>query len=133
MKSEAQKTSKKEGKSTMEELDRKIYTLLKRIGVPASLDGHAYISTALHILLDKGYHRIPITGPDGLYARIAKQHNTTPGRVERSIRHAAEAVFLRISPELSEQIFGASIDPHKGKLPNGDFLHQLALEIKYAQ
>lgn len=117
----------------MEELDRKIYALLKRIGVPARLDGHAYIAAALHILLDKNYHHLPITGPYGLYAKIAEQYDTTPGRVERSIRHAAETVFLRISPELSEQIFGASIDPQKGKLPNGDFLHQLALEIKYAQ
>ena len=116
----------------MDELDRKIYTLLKRIGVPADIDGYDYIFHAIRILVDNGYRSIPITKPGGLYDQIAARYKTMPLRVERSIRHAVELTFDRIPYTVSEQVFGATIDPMKGKLTNSDFIRQLALEIRYS-
>lgn len=122
----------KKGNMTMEELDHKIYTLLNRIGVPTNLCGYDYVFSAVRIVVNNGYALSRLTGSDGLYAKIAKQCNSTAERVERCIRHAIDVTFNeRISPELALQLFGSSYNPSKGKTTSGDFIRNLALNLRY--
>ena len=66
--------------------------LLKRLGISPRLDGSAYILEAvLHCrdeMLLKNLSR-------GLYAELARRMNTTPSRVERSLRSAIHIAYDR--------------------------------------
>jgi two-component system response regulator (stage 0 sporulation protein A) len=75
------------------QMDMVISEKLNQLGVPASLKGYRYMITAIkEVLRDE-------TMLDGvtkiLYPQIAKEHNSTPQRVEKAIRHAIEVAWAR--------------------------------------
>ena len=65
---------------------------------------------------------------------IANKYESTPPRIERSIRHAIDISWNRGNWELMEKIFGNSIDIEKAKPTNSEFIITIAdmlkLEIK---
>lgn len=63
-----------------------------------------------------------------LYPMIANRVGSTPGRVERAMRHAIESAFDRGDPLVVEGIFGYTLSPNKGKPTNWEFVSRMARE-----
>lgn len=60
-----------------------------------------------------------------LYKAVAEKRNTTPSRVERAIRHAAEYVFYNGDTDDLRTWFGGRIDRESGKMTNGSLIAAL--------
>ena len=69
-------------------LEKKITYYLRNLDIPANFKGYAYTRYALMYLCRIGNRIISVT--KDLYPAVAKEYETTPGRVERAIRHAIE-------------------------------------------
>ena len=65
-----------------------------------------------------------------LYPTIAKQHNTTPSRVERAIRHAIEVAWSRGKMDTIDELFGYTVSYGKGKPTNSEFVALIADKIR---
>ena len=65
-----------------------------------------------------------------LYPSIAKQHKTTPSRVERAIRHAIEVAWSRGKMDTIDDLFGYTVSNGKGKPTNSEFVALIADKIR---
>ena len=65
-----------------------------------------------------------------LYPTIAKNHKTTPSRVERAIRHAIEVAWGRGKMDTLEELFGYTVSSGKGKPTNSEFVALIADKIR---
>ena len=65
-----------------------------------------------------------------LYPTIAKQHNTTPSRVERAIRHAIEVAWSRGKMDTIDELFGYTVNHGKGKPTNSEFIAMISDKIR---
>ena len=68
-----------------------------------------------------------------LYPSIAKKCNTTPSRVERAIRHAIEVAWNRGKIDAIDELFGYTINNHKGKPTNSEFIALIADRLRLEQ
>lgn len=102
-------------------MEKKIFDILNKVGVPCDLKGRLYIETALEIVNEKGI----ISTTKELYPDIAKRLGTTPSRVERAIRHAIEVCFYNTKPDTLFEFFGNTINIQTGKLTNSEFIYGL--------
>lgn len=113
-------------------LETKVTNILHEIGVPAHIRGYHYMREA--IIMAIGDIDVLNYITKELYPSIAKKCNTTPSRVERAIRHAIEVAWSRGRIEVIDSLFGYTINNHKGKPTNSEFIalisDKLRLEIK---
>ncbi len=109
--------------------EKRISEKLRKLGMPANLYGFSYTKTAIELIAEDENHLHRITKT--LYPTIAKQHNTTPCRVERAIRHAVEMMFL--NGDLNELATLGVPKARDGKLTNGEFLGALYEYLKYEE
>ena len=65
-----------------------------------------------------------------LYPTIAKQHKTTPSRVERAIRHAIEVAWSRGNMDYINSLFSYTVSTGKGKPTNSEFIALVADKIR---
>jgi hypothetical protein len=70
----------------IENLDYKISTFLKEIGIPARYSGYSYLREGIKLLINEPNMKITKT----LYPEIAEMYNVSYAGVERSIRYAIE-------------------------------------------
>ena len=61
-----------------------------------------------------------------LYPALAKAHRTTPGAIERSMRHSIEKAWSRGDYHAQSRYFGYSIDPDTGRPTVGEYMARLA-------
>jgi len=113
-------------------LEAKITGILHEIGVPAHIRGYHYMREAIMMAVEDLDILNYVTKE--LYPTIAKKCNTTPSRVERAIRHAIEVAWSRGKVEVIDSMFGYTINNHKGKPTNSEFIALIAdrmrLELK---
>jgi len=113
-------------------LETKVTSILHEIGVPAHIRGYHYMREAIMMAVEDIDVLNYITKE--LYPTIAKKCNTTPSRVERAIRHAIEVAWSRGKVDVIDQMFGYTINNHKGKPTNSEFIaliaDRLRLELK---
>ncbi len=113
-------------------LESKVTSMLHEIGVPAHIRGYNYMREAIMMAINDMDILNYITKE--LYPSIAKKCNTTPSRVERAIRHAIEVAWNRGKIDAIDNLFGYTINNHKGKPTNSEFIaliaDQLRLELK---
>ena len=113
-------------------LETKVTGILHEIGVPAHIRGYHYMREAIMMAVEDIDVLNYITKE--LYPTIAKKCNTTPSRVERAIRHAIEVAWSRGKVDVIDQMFGYTINNHKGKPTNSEFIaliaDRLRLELK---
>lgn len=69
-------------------LEAKVSNFLHELGIPANIRGYIYLREAISLVTEENELINGVTKI--LYPMIAKQHQTTPSRVERAIRHAIE-------------------------------------------
>jgi two-component system response regulator (stage 0 sporulation protein A) len=102
-----------------------IREVLISLGVRTNVLGYTYLISAIQ----KVYYD-PITYREitsCLYPAISKEHNTSPARVERAIRHAIEiGVDESCSMDSFKTVFGNSIAYNRGKPTNAHFISGVA-------
>lgn len=113
-------------------LEARVTNILHEIGVPAHIRGYHYMREAIMMAVNDLDVLNYITKE--LYPSIAKKCNTTPSRVERAIRHAIEVAWSRGRVDAIDNIFGYTVNNHKGKPTNSEFIaliaDRLRLELK---
>ncbi len=114
------------------DLETRVTNILHEIGVPAHIRGYHYMREA--IIMAIGDIDVLNYITKELYPSIAKKCNTTPSRVERAIRHAIEVAWSRGRIDAIDSLFGYTINNHKGKPTNSEFIaliaDRLRLELK---
>lgn len=114
-------------------LETDVTNIIHEIGVPAHIKGYQYLRDAIMMSVENTEMLNSITKM--LYPTIAKQHKTTPSRVERAIRHAIEVAWSRGKMDTIDALFGYTVNNGKGKPTNSEFVALIAdkirLEYKY--
>lgn len=107
-------------------INRMIVEEVRRLGIPAHLQGYEYIKQGL-VLEDPSVLNSVTTS---LYPKVAQEYGTTASRVERSIRHALEMALFRNATGYIEKLFRPYINPNTGKVTNSEFLAIVAETIR---
>lgn len=100
--------------------EQNIIDLFNKIGVPAHLKGYDYLLKSVRIILEdpsavKALKR-------KVYMTVAEQFDSTPERVERTIRNAIELTWNRGDIRLLTDVFGSEITDEKPWPSNSEFL-----------
>ena len=114
------------GSLRKDKLSYKIRDVLQKIGIPQHILGYRYLSEAIILFYkDKNYIHSMTTK---LYPEIAKKCNTSPSRVERSIRHALKVATSTVEFKTTkDKIFKVK----NKKLSNSYAIAALTEYIKY--
>lgn len=105
-----------------------IIRTLQEFGVPANLSGYLYLRTGMEILLENPSKISSMTKE--VYPEIAKEHGTTPSRVERAIRHVIERTFDNLGVDGLVDRLGPCASIRKGKATNSEFMAALAEDLR---
>ena len=109
-------------------LETDVTNIIHEVGVPAHIKGYQYLRDA--IIMSVTDMEMPNSITKILYPTIAKQHQTTPSRVERAIRHAIEVAWSRGKMDTIEELFGYTVSGGKGKPTNSEFIALIADKIR---
>ncbi len=111
-----------------DQLEADVTAVIHEIGVPAHIKGYQYLRDAIMLAVKDSKMLSGITKL--LYPTIAKEHKTTPSRVERAIRHAIEVAWSRGKMDTLEEWFGYTVSARKGKPTNSEFIALVADRIR---
>ena len=109
-------------------MDEKISNIFITVGIPAHIKGYQYLRDAIMMAVEDMNMLNSITKI--LYPTIAKNHQTTPSRVERAIRHAIEVAWSRGKMDTIDELFGYTVSVGKGKPTNSEFIEPIADNIR---
>ncbi len=109
-------------------LEVMVTEIIHEIGVPAHIKGYQYLRSSIMMAVKDMDILNSITKQ--LYPSIAKEHETTPSRVERAIRHAIEVAWGRGKTDTINELFGYSINSGKTKPTNSEFIALIADKIR---
>ena len=110
------------------DLEVEVTGFMREIGIPANIKGYQFIRHAVMLAVKDRDIINSITKQ--LYPQIAKEHNTTPSRVERAIRHAIEVTWSRGQLDTINSLFGYTINLDKGKPTNSEFIAMVADKLR---
>ncbi len=129
-KTEVRRPAAAEVKSARSEqdLETDVTNMIHEIGVPAHIKGYQYLRDAIMMSVEDMNMLNAVTKI--LYPTIAKNHQTTPSRVERAIRHAIEVAWSRGKMDTIEELFGYTVSGSKGKPTNSEFIALIADRIR---
>ena len=94
------------------------------VGIPANAQGYQYLRSAIILVFQHPDYTNAITKQ--LYPIVAKQFDTTPARVERSIRHAIEIAWNRGKIDKINGVFGIELFGKYDKPTNGELIALMA-------
>ena len=109
-------------------LETDVTNMIHEICVPAHIKGYQYLRDAIMMAVEDMSMLNSITKI--LYPTIAKNHQTTPSRVERAIRHAIEVAWSRGKMDTIDELFGYTVSVGKGKPTNSEFIALIADKIR---
>lgn len=98
--------------------EKRVSEKLKELGVNPKYLGFDYITTAILLIAEDESYKHRITTTKGLYATVAKEHNTTALRAEKSMRYVIQNKVN---------------DPELSLMTNGAFLSALYERLKYEE
>ena len=107
--------------------EESITNILIQLGVSRGILGFKYLRDAVRLAICDPKILNSIVGT--LYPVIAANHDTTPSRAGRAIRHAIETSWVKADKDLQESIFGFSVDVKKGKATNSEYIGALSDHI----
>lgn len=99
--------------------EKKVDEMLLELGYPEHLTGTQMLRDAVR------YYRPGMSITKELYPALAAAANSTPGRIERAIRHATENAWDRQGYGTALKYFGNSISPEKGRPTNIELIARL--------
>ena len=105
---------------TEENTEKRVSKILVELGMQTNIKGYYYCKTAICMAYEDSSMLEAMT--KCLYPEVAKKHNTTGSRVERSIRHAIENLFNNAYPEDFYKFFGNNSIYRRGKPTNSEFI-----------
>ena len=111
--------------------NEEIIALMKDIGIPPHIQGYHYLKEAISQVMDNPALLNKVTKE--LYPNVAERMDSTPTRVERSIRHAIELVWNRDDTRHISAIFGYSEELLKEKPTNSKFIAMIVNSTKNGQ
>ncbi|WP_066648166.1 sporulation initiation factor Spo0A C-terminal domain-containing protein [Christensenella timonensis] len=106
----------------------RISVSLKRLGIPANVQGYKLLRDALYIVCMDFSKTQAIN--KNIYQVLAEKHGTQSSCVERNIRHAIETAATRGDPDAFNAYFGYTVSSEKGKPTNGEFIATLADKLR---
>jgi len=109
-------------------VDNEVTAIIHEIGIPAHIKGYRYLREAILMVINKVELLGGITKE--LYPSIARNHQTTPSRVERAIRHAIEVAWSRGNIEVINGLFGHTVNRERGKPTNSEFIAMVADKLR---
>lgn len=109
-------------------VEQMISHMMLDMGVPAHLKGYRYVRSA--VLMAEEDMKVVGSVTKLLYPEIAKQYNTTDGKVERAIRNAIEISWVRGNKETFEGLFGYCAENGKGRPTNSEYIAVIADTIR---
>ncbi len=104
--------------------EKLISMMMLDLGVPAHLKGYRYVRTAVYMAEED--MRVVGSVTKLLYPEIAKQYNTTDGKVERAIRNAIEISWERGNPQTFEKLFGYCAESGQCRPTNSEYIAAMA-------
>ena len=107
---------------------RCISGVMKDMGIPASIRGYKFLCQAILLALDNENVLYAVTKV--IYPTVAKDNETTPSRVERSMRHAIETAWERGDVRVLSELFGYTVKASRGKPTNSEFIAIVTEHIK---
>ena len=113
--------------SNKHDIEIMIAKMLREFGIPPHVRGYRYLKTAISLLLDTPSN---VLMTKHVYPEVAKQHDTTPTRVERAIRHAIEVAFVRGDVQTRNSFLGYNVPLLKNKPTNSEFLAAVTDKLK---
>lgn len=119
-----QKSVASSAKNTERNLEERITNIFLTIGIPAHIKGYHFLREAIKMVVQDNDIINRITKE--LYPSIAKKFNTTPSKVERSIRHSIDVAWSRGKVENINQLFGYVVYDKNDKPTNGEFIALVA-------
>ncbi|MBO2518288.1 sporulation transcription factor Spo0A [Limnochorda sp.] len=111
-------------------LEEEVARMMNELGVPAHYKGYAYLREAILLVNERPELLSRIT--KGLYPAVARRFGSTPGKVERAIRHAIEATWTRGNLPRLNALFTYGVDSRTGKPTNSTFIARMADELALA-
>lgn len=105
-------------------LDVTIAQMLSGLGVPSQIKGFRYLRRAIGLVV--GDLRLVNSMTKELYPGIAREFQTTPAGVERSIRHAICVAWSRGDSPRLQELFSYTT----GRPCNSEFIAQLASRLE---
>lgn len=109
-------------------LEKNVDEILLRLGIHEHTAGYLYIKRAIILAVEDENMMYSVTR--SLYPAIAQEFGTTPSAVERRIRHAIIVAWETGESCILESYFGNTIDTHRGKPANSEFIAMVADRIK---
>lgn len=111
-----------------ERLEKYVTSLLLQIGIPAHMNGYKYLRQAILTVL--AHPDVLDCVSQSLYPAIAEACDTTPSRVERSIRHAITVTWERAGSAIFNKILGRYASGCGEKPTNCEFIALMAERIR---
>lgn len=102
--------------------ETRVTRALHMVGVPAHIKGYPYVRRAILMVMEEPELAHALT--KALYPALARQFGTTPSCVERAIRSAVDAAWMRGDPEIQRAYF--TVD----KPSNGVFIAAMAEKLR---
>ena len=109
-------------------LERDVTDAIREAGIPAHLKGYQYLRSAIMIAVVNMDILNSITKE--LYPTISDEYNSTPGKVERAIRHAINIAWSRNRINAKASIFDYTVNNEKGKPTNSEFIATAADKLR---
>lgn len=110
-------------------LQSQISSMLQELGVRASIIGHRYLLQAIEIVYYDDQYLRCITKM--LYPEVAKYYKTTPGAVERAMRHAIQTAWERTDAEFFNDVFHNRKKEYKKKPTNSEFIALVVENLRF--
>lgn len=115
-------------RSENKKIEQMISHMMLDMGVPAHLKGYRYVRSA--VFMAEEDMKVVGSVTKLLYPEIAKQYNTTDGKVERAIRNAIEISWIRGNKETFEGLFGYCAESGQGRPTNSEYIAVIADTIR---
>ncbi|HBK68532.1 MAG TPA: sporulation transcription factor Spo0A [Firmicutes bacterium] len=110
------------------EAEQEVTDILQELKIPPHFKGYTYLRRAILLCIKEPVLVNEVTKK--LYPRIAEEFNSTPNRVERSMRFAIETAWNRAEIEYLHQLMGPIVDERKGKPTNVGFIAKISDKIR---
>lgn len=115
---------KEEQKDKQNLLNKRLTNILLMLGIPANVKGYFQLREAIKLVIHTPSYASAVT--TDLYPRLAEIFETTPTKVERTIRHSIEVACNKGTICNIDKVLGIDIFPTDWKPTNSELIALLA-------